>query len=221
MCHSFLQHSNTLAALQPVSAAFQPAAANVTVSLSCVLYLASSLNFVDPSVAEREIRDQVIQGWHELLSYACDHWLDHLRELANCPTRLLPDQYALSRLQRGLESLSHMHTELAVSKGWTHGQKTDTFPSPRDDLWGSLGVSPSVCRLLNQGLMSLDQVSSMPSPHPDQYSTSIARLINKFAIHTDFIRSPIGEKPGYYTFYKRSSPLQEHNRGYLEPRKCY
>ena len=212
MCRSFLQHSNTFAALQP-------AQAHVTVSLSCVLYLASSLKFVDPSVSERDIRDQVIQGWHELLLYACDHWLDHLEALAKSPTRLSADQYASSRLQRGLESLSHIHTELAISKGWTCEQQTNTFPSPRDDIWGSLGVSPSVCRLLNQGLMSRDQVSSVASLRPDRNSTFVSRLINIFASRTDFVRSPIGWKPGYYTFYKRSSPLHEHHGGYIEPRK--
>ena len=185
MCYRFLRKSNTYAALQP-------AQAHVTVSLSCVLYLASSLKFVDPSVAERDIRDQVIHRFHELLLYACDHWLDHLQALADIPARLLADQYTLSSLQQGLERLSHSHTELAVSKGWTCGQQTDTFPSSRDDLWGSLGVSPSVRRLLNQGLMSTDKVSTMASVRPGQYSTFVFKLINIFAIRTDLIRSSIG-----------------------------
>ena len=184
MCYRFLQKSDTYAALQPEQA-------HITVSLSCVLYLASSLKFVDPSVAQRDIRDQVIQGFHELLLYACDHWLDHLQALAGRPTRLLAEQYILSSLQQGLENLSHLHTELAVSKGWTCGQ-TDAFPSSRDDLWGSLEVSPSVCRLLNQGLMSTDQVSTMASAHPRQYSAFVVKLINIFAVRTDLIRSPIG-----------------------------
>lgn len=185
MCYRFLQKSNTYAALQP-------AQAHVTVSLSCVLYLASSLKFVDPNVAERDIRDQVIQRFHELLLYACDHWLDHLQALADTPTRLSVEQYTLSSLQQNLESLSHLHTELAVSKGWTCEQQTDAFPSSRDDLWGFLGVSPTVCRLLDQGLMSTDKVSTMASVRPGQYSTFVFKLINIFAMRTDLIRSPIG-----------------------------
>ena len=101
MSYRFLQKSNTYAALQP-------AQAHVTVSLSCVLYLASSLKFVDPNVAERDIRDQVIQRFHELLLYACDHWLDHLQALADTPTRLSVEQYTLSSLQQNLESLSQI-----------------------------------------------------------------------------------------------------------------
>ena len=166
MFHRFLRKSNTYAALQP-------GPAHVTVALACVLYLASSLKFVDPRVAERDIRDQVIQRFHELLLYACDHWLDHLQALAVRPTRLLADQYTLSSLQQGLESLSQLHTEVAVSKGWTCGQQTNTLPSSRDDLWGSLGVSTSVHRLLNQGLMSTDKVSTMASVRPGQYSTFV------------------------------------------------
>ena len=203
MCCRFLQKSNTYAALQP-------AQAHVTVSLSCVLYLATSLNFVDPSVAERDIREQVIQRFHELLLYACDHWLDHLQALADRPTRLLAEQDTLSSLQQGLESLSHLHTELALSKGWTCGQQTDAIPSSRDDLWSSLEVSPSVCKLLDQGLMSKGQVSAMASVRPGQYSTFVSKVINIFAIRTDLIRSPIIWRPGSYPVYKRSSPLQEH-----------
>ena len=184
MCCRFLEKNNTYAALQP-------AQAHVTVSLSCVLYLASSLNFVDPSVAERDIREQVFQRFHELLMYAYDHWLDHLQALADRPTRLLAEQETLSSLQQGLESLSHLHGELALSKGWTCEQQTDAFPSSRDDLWGSLGVSPSVCKLLNQGLMSKDQISAMASVRPGQYSTFVFKMINIFAIRTDLIRSPI------------------------------
>ena len=204
MCCRFLQKSNTYAALQP-------AQAHVTVSLSCVLYLASSLQFVDPSVAEHDIRDQVIQRFHELLLYACDHWLDHLQASADRPTRLLAEQDTLSSLQQGLESLSHLHTELALSKGWTCGQQTDAFPSSRDDLWGSLGVSPSVCKLLNQGLMSKDQVAATTSVRPGQHSTFVFQMINIFAIRTDLIRRPIRWRPGSYPVYQRSSPLQVHH----------
>ena len=200
----FLQKSSTYAALQP-------AQAHVTVSLSCVLYLASSLQFVDPSVAERDIRNQVIQRFHELLLYACDHWLDHLQALADRPTRLLDEQDTLSSLQQGLESLSQLHAKLALSKGWIGGQQTDAFPSSRDDLWGSLGVSLSVCKLLNQGLMSKDPVTAMASVRPGQHGTFVFRLIVLFAIRTDLIRSPIGWEPGSYPVYKRSSPLQEHH----------
>ena len=146
---------------------------------------------MDPSVAERDVRDQVIQGFHELLLYACDHWLDHLQALADRTTRMLDEHGTLSSLQQGLESLSHSHTELVLSKGWTCGQQTDAFASSRDDLWGALGVSPSVCRLLNQGLMSKDQVSAMASARWGQHSKFGFQLINIFAIRTDFIRSPI------------------------------
>ena len=203
MCCRLLQKSSTYAALQP-------AQAHVTVSLSCVIYLASSLKFVDPSVSERDIREQVIQRFHELLLYACDHWLDHLQALADRPTRLLAEQDTLSSLQKGLESLSHLHTELALSEGWTCGQQTDAMPSSRDDLWSSLEVSPSVCKLLNQGLMSKGQVSAMASVRPGQYSTFVFKVINIFAIRTDLVRSPIIWRPGSYSVYKRSSPLQEH-----------
>ena len=176
---------------------------------------------MDPSVAERDVQDQVIQGFHELLLYACDHWLDHLQALADTPTRLLAEQNTLSSLQQGLESLFHLHTELALSTGWTCGRQTDAFPSSRDDLWGSLGVSPSVCELLNQGLTSKDQVSAMASARPAQHSTFVFQTIDIFAIRTNLIRSPIRWISGSYPVYKRSSPLQEHYREYTEsPESC-
>ena len=165
---------------------------------------------MDPSVAERDVRDQVIQRFHELLLYASDHWLDHLQALADTPPRLLAEQDTLSSLQRGLESLSHSHTELVLSKGWNCGQQTDAFPSSRDDRWGSLGVSSSVCKLLNQGLMSKDQVSAMASARPGQHSTFVFQMINIFAIRTDLTRSPIRWIQGFYPVYKHSSPLQDH-----------
>ena len=143
-------------------------------SLSCVLYLASSLNFVDPSVAEPEIRDQVLHGFHELLLYACDHWLDHLQALADRPTCLLADQGALSSLQQGLENLSRLYDKVAVLQGWTCGQQENTLTASRIELWGSLKVSPSVRTLLNQCSVSTDQGRTMTSRRAGQYGTSVS-----------------------------------------------
>jgi hypothetical protein len=46
-------------------------------TLSCVLYLRTSLNLLEPSTTE--IWMQVIQGYHGLYYYASEFWVQHLQ----------------------------------------------------------------------------------------------------------------------------------------------
>ncbi|KAL2036434.1 hypothetical protein N7G274_010835, partial [Stereocaulon virgatum] len=140
----------------PILQRFQ---AQLTVSLSCVLYLTSSLDLVDPRVADNEKRSQVALCLHELHLYANDHWLDHLRALAEISERLFAQRQSLSPLRCSLDTLAHVHNELLPS-GY-HNTEDDHEPISSEEVrWESLGISSAAQSLLNQTSIYRDNVSA-------------------------------------------------------------
>lgn len=137
----------------------QPEKAQLTVSLSCVLYLQSSLDFVDPRVAEEEKRLSILEYLHELHLYAIDHWVDHLLALS----KLLgshPGGCELEPLLRGLERLTDMHQNLDALQNSGTCNEGDLIPTQREGRWQSLGISPAVRGLLDRVLTHRETVSS-------------------------------------------------------------
>lgn len=129
----------------------QPAKAQLTVSLSCILYLQSSLDFVDPRIAEEDKRSNVVLFFHELHLYAVDHWTDHLLALSE----LIGSQHVdceLYPLCRGLERLTEMHNEIATLNSWN--LRDEHYPSSSwgGDIWHSLHISTTAKNLLNASL---------------------------------------------------------------------
>lgn len=137
----------------------QPEKAQLTVSLSCVLYLQSSLDFVDPRVAEEEKRLSIILCLHELHLYAIDHWVDHLLALS----KLLgshPGGCEPEPLLRGLERLTDMHQNLDALQSSGTCNEGDLIPTQREGRWQSLGISPAARGLLDRVLTHRETVSS-------------------------------------------------------------
>lgn len=137
----------------------QPEKAQLTVSLSCVLYLQSSLAFVDPRVAEKEKRLSILECLHELHLYAIDHWVDHLLALS----KLLgshPGGCELEPLLRGLERLTDMHQNLDALQSSGTCNEGDLIPTQCEGRWQSLGISPAVRGLLDRVLTHRETVSS-------------------------------------------------------------
>ena len=127
--------------------------AQLTVSLSCVLYLSSSLELVDPRVTGDEIRLNVAEGFHDLHLYANDHWLDHLRGLVDSLADSHLNGAELRILNQALERLTVMHNELAALRSWNNRGDSDLSLSPRENIWHSLQISQTVQKLLD-GLLA-------------------------------------------------------------------
>ena len=128
-------------------------------SLSCVLYLTSSLDLVNPCIADDEKRSQVALCLHELHLYANDHWLDHLRALVNISERPFAQGQPLSSLRCSLDTLAQVHNELLPSK--YHNTGGDHEPiSPEELRWETLGILPAAQSLLNQTSIYRDKVSA-------------------------------------------------------------
>lgn len=126
--------------------------AQLTVSLACVLYLISSLDFVDPQFPDEETRSQVKRCFHDLQLYANDHWLDHLSALANSPQESLPSASSMLSLSQGLERLTERHNEVATKKGWSIQDDSEGFPSATQECWLQLGFSAPTQSLLKRAL---------------------------------------------------------------------
>ncbi len=124
--------------------------AHIVVSLSCVLYLISSLDLVDPRIASHDIRSKVLQRSHELHLYANDHWFDHLLALAGFRVGSLTTRNGLLPLRQSLETFTDHHNKLASLKG--HGIQDDSelVDSQLQDFLNTLGVSMAVRTLLNK-----------------------------------------------------------------------
>ena len=124
--------------------------AQLTVALSCVLYLPSSLELVDPRLRNDELRSRISQGFHDLHLYANDYWLDHLRALVDLPVGWRLDEKDFMALRQALERLTTMHDELAALKGFKARNESDTPLSPKDGLWRCLLISPAARILLDE-----------------------------------------------------------------------
>lgn len=98
--------------------------AHLAVSLSCILYLESSLDLVDPQMALHDIRSKILQHSHELHLYANDYWLDHLLALADLPVGSYLTENGISPLRQSLEKFTDRHNKLASLKG--HGIQDDS-----------------------------------------------------------------------------------------------
>lgn len=133
----------------------QKAQAHLTVSISCVLYLTSSLQLVDPRVADYLVRSKIINCFHELQLYANDRWIDHLQALA---AESWSDEQGLVPLRHSLRRLTDSHNHLAILIDWTT-QREDDRPS-HEGLWDPLGIPPVVQVLLERVIIYRSKASS-------------------------------------------------------------
>lgn len=177
-----------------VSPSLGPQRAQLTVALSCVLYLPSSLDLVDPRCTEYEIRSRIGQGFHDLHLYANDYWLDHLQALLDSPVGTYSNEADLAPLREALERLAITHNELAALKGWKFKNENDLALSPGGNIWRSTLISPAVKRLLddtlayrkdalvNDGLNASSDCKSSTSRylHPFNTDLSIGRLRQRY-----------------------------------------
>lgn len=144
MNNRYLQNTETFSFLQP-----QPA--QLTVSLSCVLYLQSSLDFVDPRISEEQKRSNVALCLHELQLYAIDHWTDHLLALVQSPGFQVSG-YELEPLLQGLEQLNELHEKVAALQSSGTRNKIRLDATERVHRWQSLNISHAARSLLDSVL---------------------------------------------------------------------
>ena len=158
MNNRYLQNTDKFSFLQPQQA-------QLAVSLSCVLYLQSSLDFVDPRISEEQKRSNVALCLHELHLYAVDHWVDHLLALIKS-LGSQPGGCELEPLLQGLERLIDLHAEVAASQGVSVRNETRLDPIEREHRWQPLKISPAARNLLDRVLVHQETVSSAER-HPD------------------------------------------------------
>ncbi len=142
----------------------QPQRAQLTASLSCVLYLQSGLNFVDPRIPEDEKRSNVAMCLHEMHLYSIDHWIDHLLALLKS-IGSLPGGCELEPLLRGIERLTVIHNDLAALQGLGLRPEGEHDSSQREHRWQYLGISPSARSLLDKAL-DYRQIASLDGSQP-------------------------------------------------------
>ena len=137
--------------------------AQLTASLSCVLYLQSSLDFVDPRVTEEANRSSVLLCLHDLNLYAIDHWLDHLLALSNSMGSCL-DRCELEPLFRCLERLTEMHQSIAALQGSDLLEEEEQDYREQGQHWQLFRISHAARSLLNRVLVHQQTVSSEDYP---------------------------------------------------------
>lgn len=156
MNYRYLQCTDSFSSLQPLPA-------QLTVSLSCVLYLKSSLDFVDPRISEEQRRSDVALCLHELHLYANDHWIDHLLALVKS-TGSQVGGYQFEPLLQALEQLNDMHEEVATFQGSRIHNKTRLDAIERAHRWQFLDISPAARSLLDNVLAHRETASLDNSP---------------------------------------------------------
>lgn len=184
--------------------------AQLTVSLSCVLYLSSSLELIDPRVTGDEIRSNIAEGFHDLHLYANDHWLDHLRGLVDSPTDSHLSEADLRTLYQALERLTVMHNELAALRSWNNRGESDLSVSPQGTIWHSLQISPAVQRLLD-GLLAYRNDASVNN---GMTATSHCKSLAPQYLHsldTDFAYSGLGRLSRSDAVHHDSNPLSDYS----------
>ena len=129
----------------------QPQKAQFTISLSCVLYLQSSLDFVNPRVAQEDRRSNVALCLHELHLYAVDHWIDHLLALSKS-LGSYAGIFDLESLQKSLERLTEMHNDLAALHSLDIYNEEEPDPT-YGQRWQLLGISRAARSLLEKVLV--------------------------------------------------------------------
>ena len=161
------------------SSTLQYPAAQLTVSLACVLYLISSFDLVDPRISNDDTRSQVAQCFHDLQLYANDHWLDHLSALANSPIDSIPSGSLILSLRQGLERLTERHNELINTKASNDQDDGHSLPSAIEAGWPRLGVSSATQSLLKKVSAyrwkptESDQIASCSCMYTEKLSPSI------------------------------------------------
>ena len=131
----------------------QDAQAQTSISLSCALYLESSLDLADPQITDREKHSQIILCLHDLNLYANDHWLDHLLALVDLQESLPPNGPVLLGLRNSLERLTSQYNKLVLTKSGNAQVEDKTRSLIRDNLWHPLDVSDTAQILLNKLLV--------------------------------------------------------------------
>ena len=147
--------------------------AQFTASLSCVLYLQSSLDFVDPRVTEEAKRSSVLLCLHDLNLYAIDHWLDHLLELSES-VGSCPDRSELEPLLRNLERLTEMHQSIAGLQGSGLPEEEEQDCRQQGQHWHLFGISHAARSLLNRVLVQQQTVLSEDHPPKEPHSVPAA-----------------------------------------------
>lgn len=131
----------------------QDAQAQTSISLSCALYLESSLDLADPQITDKEKHSQIILCLHDLHLYANDHWLDHLLALVDLQGSLPPNGPGLLALRKCLERLTSRHNNLVLSKSGNAEVENKTQSLIRNNLWHPLDISDTAQTLLNKLLV--------------------------------------------------------------------
>ena len=148
-------------------------------SLSCVLYLISSFDLIDPRISNEDTRSQVVQCFHDLQLYANDHWLDHLSALANSPTDSISGGSPMLSLKHGLERLTGRHNELVNTKALNDQDDNYSLSPAKEADWHPLGVSRATRSLLNRVLAyrfksaESDQIGSYSCMYTESFSLSV------------------------------------------------
>ena len=131
----------------------QDAQAQTSISLSCALYLESSLDLADPQITDKEKHSQILLCLHDLQLYANDHWLDHLLALVELQGSLPPNGPGLLALRNCLERLTSRYNKLVLSKSGNAQVENKTESLIRNNLWYPLDVSDTAQNLLNKLLI--------------------------------------------------------------------
>jgi len=133
--------------------------AHLAVSLSCILYLESSLDFVDPQIASHDIRSKILERSHELHLYANNYWLEHLLALADLPVGSYLTRDGILPLRLSLERFTDRHNKLAAFKGHGIQDDSDLAYTQLQDLLNTIGVSMAVRSLLKKLFIHRNNIS--------------------------------------------------------------
>ena len=173
MIFRYLRNTDRYSFLQPQKAQF-------TVSLSCVLYLQSSLDFIDSRVPEDENYLSVLLCLHELHLYAIDHWVDHLLVLSRS-LRSRPGECEIEPLLQGLERLTDMHQMNAALQGFDVSNGREKGSTQQEHGWQVFGISPATRSLLDRVLVQRQAVFSGESwskePHCKRTALQCSNLL--------------------------------------------
>lgn len=146
---------------RPTYAALELDQAQLSVSLSCSLYLRSSLDLVDTRMDQHHARTQIVSGLHDLQLYASDYLLEHLRILANLQKITLGRGGDWTMLLECLERLVEKHREVSASfSDLQMEEHTDT--ATRSEIWNNLELSDNSKQLFTRLLNFRRADSSKP-----------------------------------------------------------
>ena len=134
---------------RPTYPALELAQAQLSVSLSCSLYIGSSLDLVDTRVDQHHARTQILSGLHDLQLYANDYFVENLTILGN--HQVIPlakgDDWAL--LLECLERLVKKHSEVLASFPDLQTEE-DAQTATYDEIWNNMGISIAPKRLFTR-----------------------------------------------------------------------